>query len=96
MPVQTALWRITENGLTEARPSALKREADLHKWLKADPKLLGDLLLIGSEVATDFGGRIDLLAIDPAASFMSSNLSAIRRRARSSRKPWTMPVGWQR
>ncbi len=66
MPVQTALWRITENGLTEARPSALKREADLHKWLKADPKLLGDLLLIGSEVATDFGGRIDLLAIDPA------------------------------
>lgn len=66
MPVETALWRITENGLVEARPSALKREADLHKWLEADPKLLGDLLLIGSEVATDFGGRIDLLALDPA------------------------------
>ncbi len=66
MPVETALWRITENGLTEARPSALKREADLHKWLEADPKLLGDLLLIGSEIATDFGGRIDLLALDPA------------------------------
>ncbi len=66
MPVETALWRITDNGLAEARPSALKREADLHKWLEADPKLLGDLLLIGSEVATDFGGRIDLLALDPA------------------------------
>jgi len=66
MPVETMLWRITENGLSEARPSRIKREADLHKWLEADPKLLGDLLLIGSEVATEFGGRIDLLALDPA------------------------------
>ena len=66
MPVKTALWRITQNGLSEARPSALKSEADLHKWVEANPKLVGgDLMLIGSEVVTDFGGRIDLLALDP-------------------------------
>lgn len=41
MPVKTALRRIADNGRAEARPSALKRKADLHKWLEADPKLLG-------------------------------------------------------
>ena len=66
MPVETALWRITQNGLVAARRSALKSEADLHRWIEADPKLMGgDLMLIGSEVITDFGGRIDLLALDP-------------------------------
>lgn len=66
MPVETALWRITQDGLVEVHRSALKREADLHKWIEANPKLVGrDLMVIGSEVITDFGGRIDLLALDP-------------------------------
>jgi hypothetical protein len=65
VPVQTALWRITPAGLKEAQKSTLEREADLHKWIEADPKLISsDLMIVGSEVVTDYGGRIDLLAVD--------------------------------
>ena len=43
----------------------LKLESDLHQWIKEDAKLIHpDLLIIGSEVVTDYGGRIDLLGID--------------------------------
>jgi hypothetical protein len=67
MPMETALWRITPDGLIEAPRGSLSLEADLHRWIEADPKLIHrDLMLIGSEVVTDHRGRIDLLGLDTA------------------------------
>jgi hypothetical protein len=69
MPFETVLWRIQDSGLDEVPKSELKSEADLHKWIKANPRLVNsDLLIIGSEVVTEHGGRIDLLGIDSAGT----------------------------
>lgn len=65
MPVETKVWRIAANGLLETQKTSLKLEADLHRWIEADPRLVhADMMLLGSQVPTDYGGRIDLLGID--------------------------------
>ncbi len=47
----------------------LRSEGLLHRWIEANPRLIGpDLMLIGSEVVTANGGRIDLLAVDPVGT----------------------------
>ena len=44
---------------------AFRLEKQLENYLRAHPSVLGpDLLIIGAQVRTAFGGRIDLLAID--------------------------------
>ncbi len=69
MPVETGLWRIQDSGLAEVPKSGLKSESDLHRWIEANPRLVSsDLLIIGSEVVTAHGGRIDLLGIDSAGT----------------------------
>ena len=51
--------------LTEVGRSALDLEARLQEWLAHDISVLDPgLLVIGLEVATDFGGYIDLLCLD--------------------------------
>lgn len=59
------MWRVDGSTLCPLDPSKLDREQRLEEWLERDPGLLGlDLLLIGRQVRTDFGGIIDLLGID--------------------------------
>lgn len=61
----TKLYRITDNKLTPLARSRLANEATLQGWVADDPSKLGlDVLVIGREVATDGGGRIDILAIN--------------------------------
>ncbi len=65
MPVEMRMWRIDGAEPRALTASALPAEKDLHEFLKRDPSLLGErLLVIGSEVITPFGPRLDLLAID--------------------------------
>lgn len=65
MPVEMRMWRIDGDEPKPLTTSVLPAEKDLHEFLKRDPSLLGDrLLVIGSEVITPFGARLDLLAID--------------------------------
>lgn len=65
MPVEMRMWRIDGDEPKPLAPSVLPAEKDLHEFLKRDPALLGErLLVIGSEVITAHGSRIDLLAID--------------------------------
>jgi hypothetical protein len=65
MPLNMNLWNVSENGLTEIKKAKLDQEAKLEDWIARDTSLLGtDLLLIGRQVSTEFGGRIDLLGID--------------------------------
>lgn len=65
MPVEMRMWRIDGDEPRPLTTSALPAEKDLHEFLKRDPSLLGErLLVIGSEVITPYGPRLDLLAID--------------------------------
>ena len=65
MPVEMRMWRIDGQHPKPLTPAALPTENELHQFLKNDPALLGiPLLIIGSEVLTPHGKRIDLLAID--------------------------------
>ncbi|WP_427385125.1 hypothetical protein [Janibacter sp. G56] len=59
------MWRIDGDEPKPLTTSVLPAEKDLHEFLKRDPSLLGErLLVIGSEVITPFGARLDLLGID--------------------------------
>jgi hypothetical protein len=61
----TVLYRITKDGLTAVKRSSLANENTLEGWIAANPKLIGlDILVIGQQIITDFGGRIDILGID--------------------------------
>lgn len=65
MPVEMKMWRIDGDQPHPLRPSALPTEQELHRFLERDPSLLGtNLLIIGSEVITPHGKRLDLLGID--------------------------------
>ncbi|WP_313405016.1 hypothetical protein [Aeromicrobium sp.] len=65
MPVEMRMWRIDGDEPKPLTASVLPAEKDLHEFLKRDPSLLGErLLVIGSEVSTPYGSRLDLLAID--------------------------------
>ncbi|AQX81419.1 hypothetical protein BWO91_16945 [Plantibacter flavus] len=65
MPVEMRMWRIDGQNPKPLTPSALPTESELHQFLRQDPSLLGTaLLVIGSEVITPYGKRLDLLAID--------------------------------
>ncbi len=54
------------NGQLDAISSKrLDNEDQLQSWIAANPGLIGlDLLVLGREIATDFGGRIDILGLD--------------------------------
>ena len=65
MPVEMRMWRIDGEDPKPLATSLLPAEKDLHEFLRRDPSLLGErLLVIGSEVITPYGPRLDLLAID--------------------------------
>ena len=65
MPVDMRMWRIDGDEPKPLSASVLPAEKDLHEFSKRDPSLLGErLLIIGSEVITPHGPRLDLLAID--------------------------------
>ncbi len=61
----TKLYRISNGKLWEVNSSFLRNESMLQDWIADKPELLGlDILVIGREVPTGGGGRIDILAID--------------------------------
>lgn len=61
----TRLWSIDGDTLSSIRPERLGSERQLQGWLEHDIALLdAGIMVIGSEVPTTHGGRIDLLAID--------------------------------
>lgn len=68
MTQQIRLWEITgtdDQTLAEIKGSQIPLEENLEGWLKSDISMLdSNLLVIGRQVLTDFGGIIDLLCID--------------------------------
>lgn len=69
MPFEMTLWRVAGSKLAPITVARLEQEQRLEDWIANDPSILGmDIALIGRQVQTDFGGRIDLLALDRDAN----------------------------
>lgn len=66
MPVKFGLWRVDGDSVEQVPTSGIASEERLEDILEAriDILGLGNLFQIGRQVLTDFGKRIDLLAID--------------------------------
>ncbi len=65
MAVEMAIWRMTEDGPRPLASSPLDLEQRLEDMLAEDPGMSGiDLLVIGRQVRTGYGGFIDLLGLD--------------------------------
>ena len=71
MPFSMKLWQVQGKDLQEVNREALHDEQRLQDWILKDKSILGiDVLLIGRQVKTANGGRIDLLAIDGQANLV--------------------------
>lgn len=65
MPFSMNLWKVNGNDLSAIEASRLDHEERLENWIVREPSILGlDLLIVGQQVKTEYGGRIDLLGID--------------------------------
>ncbi|GAH92576.1 unnamed protein product, partial [marine sediment metagenome] len=60
------LWKIAQqDNLMEINKTKLDMEDRLENWLEKDISIISnELLVIGRQIETDFGGVIDLLCID--------------------------------
>jgi len=59
------LWKIRQDTLFEIDKSELDLEERLENWIASNVSIIDpNLLVIGRQVKTDFGGEIDLLCID--------------------------------
>lgn len=64
MTISMNLWSVENGSLKEIQQSRVDLESHLEDWVCADPMLLNlDVMIIGRQVHTTFGGYIDLLAI---------------------------------
>ena len=71
MPKEIHLWRVENERLAEIPQNRLDLESRLEHWLTADISLLGlQLMVIGRQISTDFGGSIDLLCLDPSGDLV--------------------------
>jgi hypothetical protein len=65
MSVQMAIWKMTDDGPRPVPFSQLGLEKRLEDMIVRDTSLLGmDLLVVGRQVATRYGGFVDILAAD--------------------------------
>lgn len=65
MPIEMALWRMSEAGPEPVKFAPLDLERRLEDMVVNDLTLVGsDLLMVAHQTRTDFGGIIDILAVD--------------------------------
>lgn len=66
MQQKIRMWEVSpQNTLTEISSGGISLEKRLEDWLESDISMLDpNLLVIGRQVRTDFGGEIDLLCLD--------------------------------
>ena len=82
MSSEIRLWKIEDDSPRPIDQSTLNLEARLEKWLRQDIGMVNDnLLVIGQQVSTAYGGIIDLLAIDSVGNLVILEL----KRDRTSR-----------
>lgn len=66
MPQKVRLWEISDDSnLEEVTHAKLNYEDRIESWLEIDISIISnDLLVIGRQVGTDYGGIIDILCLD--------------------------------
>jgi hypothetical protein len=65
MAFQMSLWEVNGQKLNACQTTVLSNEKRLEDWIEGDTSLMGmDILLIGRQVRTRYGGYVDLLGID--------------------------------
>ena len=71
MPTDIKLWRISSDQPVSVPQEKLDLESRLEKWLTKDISLVGnDVLVIGRQITTDYGGIIDILGMDPEGNLL--------------------------
>lgn len=71
MPTEIKLWQIDGERPVPVSQEKLDLESRIEDWLREDIGLISDdLLVIGQQVSTDYGGSIDLLAIDQVGNLV--------------------------
>ena len=79
MSSEIRLWEIEDDSPRPIDQSTLNLEARLEKWLRQDIGMVNDnLLVIGQQVSTAYGGIIDLLAIDSVGNLVILELKRDR------------------
>lgn len=70
MPIEVGIWRIDGGRVDPVPASALEQESRLEDIIEADVSILGldVLLVVGRQVLTKFGKRVDLVAMDVEGS----------------------------
>ena len=64
MAISMNLWSVENGALKEIQKSRVNLESQLENWVCTDPMLLNlDVMIVGRQVHTTFGGYIDLLAL---------------------------------
>ena len=78
MSIEFGIWRIDEE-LAPMSLGGVDLENELQEILSTDISLLGeDLMVIGREVTTPYGGRVDILAVDPEGDLVVLELKRDR------------------
>ena len=78
MPLEVGVWRV-DSELQRISPVPLEFEARLQDLLAQDITIANPgWMVMGREVSTDFGGRIDILAIDSSGSLIVIELKRDR------------------
>jgi hypothetical protein len=80
MPVKFGLWRVDGDSVEQVPPSGIASEERLEDILELRIEILGlgKLFQIGRQVITDFGKRIDLLAINEQGDLFAIELKKDR------------------
>lgn len=79
MPSEMRLWQIRDDQPVHVPQDSLDLESRLEGWLRDDIGMVNDgLLVIGQQVETEYGGIIDLLAIDSSGDLVILELKRDR------------------